>query len=171
MPKLLFQISSSTNQTKKTAKFLVKKLIKKDSRKNALVLALIGDLGSGKTTFVQGFLRALGIKKRITSPTFVLIKNYKLRRKVGASNKTSGLKTINYKLAHHIDCYRIHKPTEMLKLGFKDIVGDSQNIVLIEWADKIRKILPRDVIWINFGYGDKANQRSINVKFKNQKLK
>jgi len=71
--------TKSTKETRKIAAGLVKKLLKKRTkRKNALIFALTGDLGSGKTTFVQGFLRGLGVRKKITSPTFVLFKKYQI---------------------------------------------------------------------------------------------
>lgn len=150
-------ITKFSKQTKKFAGLLAKKALRNyayrqagKKQKSALVFALVGDLGSGKTTFVQGFMRAMGIRKKITSPTFVLVKSYKVK---------------SYKV-YHIDCYRIRKSVELLKLGFKEIIGNPQSIVLIEWADRIRKILPRGVIWIEFRHGDKVNQRFINVKFK-----
>ena len=95
-------------------------------KKNALILALSGNLGSGKTTFIQGFLRAAGIRRKITSPTFVLIKNYKIQ-------------TENYKRVYHIDCYRIKKSKELLDLGLKEILNNPENIVLIEWPERIKK--------------------------------
>ncbi len=136
-------------------------------RKNALILALSGNLGSGKTTFVQGFLRAAGIRRKITSPTFVLIKNYKL-------------KTENYKRAYHVDCYRINSdaqrgrspdlaerrgnPKELSGLGLKEILNNPENIVLIEWPERIKKILPKDLIWIKFKHGEKENKRILKFK-------
>ena len=143
--------SNSPAGTQRSARLLAKKLTKKKLRQQgALILALTGDLGSGKTTFVQGFLRGLGVRGRITSPTFVLMKNYKL-------------KTINYKLARHIDCYRVRKPSELIKLGIKEILSNPQNIVLIEWAEKIKKILPKNTIWLKFDHGEKENQRTIRI--------
>lgn len=139
-------ITKSSAQTKKLAEFLASVVAsrKRNNPKNALVFALAGDLGSGKTTFVQGFLRAMGVRKRITSPTFTIIRNYKL--------------------AHHIDCYRIHKPAELLKLGFKEIINNPQNVVLIEWADRIKKLLPKKTIWLNFSHREKEQERIIKIK-------
>jgi tRNA threonylcarbamoyladenosine biosynthesis protein TsaE len=149
----------SSQKTKNFAKLLAGEILARPPKiSSALVLALTGDLGSGKTTFIQGFCKGAGIKKRITSPSFVLTKSYKL-------------KTKSYKKIYHIDCYRIQKPKEILRLGFKEIINNPQNIVLIEWANRIKKVLSRNIVWISFGYGKKINQRSINVKFKNQKSK
>ncbi len=141
---------NSPAETKKFARLLAKKLTKKRlCQRGALILALVGDLGSGKTTFVQGFLRGLGIRGRITSPTFVLMKNYKL-------------KTMNYKLACHIDCYRIKKPNELIKLGIKEILENPQNIVLIEWAERVKKNLLKNTIWLKLEHGEKENERCIS---------
>jgi len=142
----------SSQKTKNFAKILAEKILAELPQiSSALILALTGDLGSGKTTFIQGFCKGAGIKKRITSPTFVIVKSYKLKVK-------------SYKSIYHIDCYRIQKPKELLKLGFKEIINNPQNIVLIEWAEKLKKILPKKINWIRFEYGKKLNERKIIVK-------
>jgi len=140
----------SPRQTKKLAGLLTQKFLHYQKQKKALVLALTGDLGSGKTTFVQGFLRSLGIRKKITSPTFVLIKCYVLHASC-------------FMNAYHIDCYRIKKAKELLDLGFKEILNNPQNIVLIEWAEKIKRILPKSTVWLKFEHGEKENQRIIHL--------
>ncbi len=145
--------TNSYKQTKKIAADLAKKFLAgKAERKNVLVFGLIGDLGSGKTTFVQGFLKALGVKKKITSPTFVLIKNYPIPQ------------LTNSLIVYHIDCYRIKKSKELLDLGLKEILNNPQNIVLIEWAEKIKRILSKNTIWVKFEHGEKENQRTIKIK-------
>ncbi len=118
--------------------------------RRALVLALNGELGSGKTTFTQYFLRALGVKGKITSPTFVLAKNYKL-------------KTKNYPMAYHIDCYRINKSEDFKVFDLKYLLNVSQNVVLIEWPERIKKILPKNTLWLKFEHGEKPNQRIIKI--------
>lgn len=120
------------------------------SQSGAVVLALAGDLGAGKTTFVQGFARALGIKSRIISPTFLILKRYALR-----ASRFANL--------YHIDAYRLNSPKELLDLDFKKIISDPRNIVLIEWADKIKNLLPRDIILIKFNHGKTTNERIIEV--------
>ena len=143
--------SQSAKQTQKFAKFIAEEIIKTKFKGNrAVVLALKGNLGSGKTTFAQGFLKGLGVKKKITSPTFVIQKNYILH-------------TTYYKKAYHIDCYRIKKSQELLILGIKEIFDNPQNIVLIEWPERILRILPKEKITINFKYGKKENERKIVI--------
>ena len=122
------------------------------------IFALAGDLGSGKTAFAQAFIKALGIEGRITSPTFLIVKSYpvpKLLRWHGASK---------FKKVYHIDCYRIHKPADLIKLGFREIISNPENIVLIEWADRIKKIIPKDAVWLYFEHGQKENERIIIKK-------
>ncbi|MEK7149664.1 MAG: tRNA (adenosine(37)-N6)-threonylcarbamoyltransferase complex ATPase subunit type 1 TsaE [Patescibacteria group bacterium] len=145
-----FKITSSI-QTKKIAKLLAQEIIKQKLFKNALVIILKGNLGAGKTTFVQGFLRGLGVRKKITSPTFVIQKNYKLR-------------TTTYNKAIHIDCYRIRNAKEISELGFKEIISDPKNIILIEWPERISKILPKQKIQINFKHGKKEHERTIEIE-------
>ncbi|MEK7562437.1 MAG: tRNA (adenosine(37)-N6)-threonylcarbamoyltransferase complex ATPase subunit type 1 TsaE [Patescibacteria group bacterium] len=98
--------------------------------KSATVVCLRGDLGGGKTTFLQGFAKGLQIKEKILSPTFVIMKHF-----------------ANF---YHFDCYRINKPEEILELGFKKIILDPKNIVAIEWPEKIGKLLPKNSIKIKF---------------------
>lgn len=136
-------ISSSSLQTKTIAKALARTLLETQPAKGARVLALAGELGSGKTTFTQGFAKGLGVTEKILSPTFILIRSYKLQTK-------------NYKLFYHIDCYRLDDPAqELLHLGFRKIIADPRNIVVVEWADRIKNILPRDTLWASFSHGGK----------------
>ena len=135
-------VSKSPKETKELARKLAKKQKEIKTRKNALVVGLIGELGAGKTAFVQGFARGLGIKGKIVSPTFILM------RKHG-----------NF---YHFDAYRINKPKEILDLGWREIVSNPGNIIIIEWADKIKKILPKKYIKINFQHVDE-NKRKISI--------
>ena len=122
---------------------------------NRRIFALVGDLGAGKTTFSQFFLRALGVTESVTSPTFVIMKSYKL-------------KTKNYKLAYHIDCYRLKNPEELLSLGFQEILADKKNIILIEWADRIRSAMPNDTMWIDFNHSGAEGERIISINPKHE---
>ncbi len=139
--------TESQEQTKKLAQELAKKLLKK-KRKKALVLALKGELGSGKTTFLQGLAKGLKIKEKILSPTFVIMKRFPL--------------PLQGRFFYHIDCYRIQKPKEILELGFEEIIDSPQNIVAVEWAEKIKKFLPPETIWLEFK-AKEENKREITI--------
>lgn len=100
------------------------------------VFALSGDLGSGKTTFVQGFAEGLGVKARIISPTFILVRKYK----------------VGDKDFYHIDLYRLEGniENEVINLGLSDLWEKPENIVVIEWAEKIKNMIPESAKWIKF---------------------
>ncbi len=108
------------------------------------VLALVGDLGAGKTTFTQGLAAGLGIDAAVTSPTFVLINRYP---------GTGG------RALQHVDCYRLsNAAAEMWDVGIDDLfAGD--DIVVIEWADRIPGLLPDDYLEIGFEYVDENRRR------------
>ena len=99
------------------------------NRKQAVVFALMGELGSGKTTFVQGLAKGLGIKEKILSPTFVLMKRFK-----------------NF---YHFDCYRVKKE-DLKELGLEDIFNNPNSIVAIEWAENIEEVLPKGCFLLKF---------------------
>lgn len=147
-----FFATKSGAQTQKLASGFAHQLLKSKPAKKAVIIGLIGDLGSGKTVFAQGFAKGLGVKECVVSPTFVLERIYKL-------------KTKNYRLFIHIDAYRIEKPKEIMDLGFKDLVRDCRNIVLIEWADRVKSILPKNSVKIKFEHIDK-NKRKIWINRK-----
>ncbi len=175
-----FKILTKTPyQTKKLGKILAGEFLK-TSRKRVLVFGLIGDLGGGKTTFLQGFAKGLKIKEKILSPTFVIMKKFKIQhpaskrgprkweggRDARPSRVLGGpvLGWVGVQYLIHIDCYRIKKPKEILNLGFKEIISDPKNIVTIEWADHIRTILPKSTILIKFNFIDK-HTRKITLKY------
>lgn len=113
----------------------------------AIVLGLQGDLGGGKTTFLQGLAKGLQIKEKILSPTFVIMKRFKI-------------KDIRFKNFYHVDCYRLKKDKEILELDFEKIIFNPENIVAIEWSERIKKPLPKSAIIIKFDFIDK-NKREI----------
>jgi tRNA threonylcarbamoyladenosine biosynthesis protein TsaE len=128
-------ISQSPAETQKIAHNLARELVKKYKGKT-VIIALKGELGAGKTTFVQSFANALGVARNIKSPTFVLMKHYHLHDVPG------------YTTLYHLDCYRLQNPNDLAPLGVEDILKQSGNIVLIEWAERIAKILPKDCLVI-----------------------
>ena len=136
-------ISKSTAETQKIAADLAKNL------KGGDFLALTGDLGGGKTTFVQGLAKGLGIKKQITSPSFVLIKEYSVNRKQ---------LTVNNLI--HIDLYRLKKIDPIFKKEIQEYFKP-ENIVVIEWAEKMKDILPKNTKWFKFDFIDENTRKII----------
>ncbi len=145
-------ITANEAETKKVASLLAKEIQQKRLNiKEALVIGLEGELGSGKTNFVQGFAQELGIKQRLTSPTFVLLKGYKI-----------SIPQLNY--LYHIDCYRLDKPKHLKDLDFEQIIDNPKNVLLIEWAEKVKSLLPKNTIWIKFEVVAN-NQRKITINY------
>ena len=163
----LKHITDNSFQTKKLGESFAKKILRTQLKNKAQVLELIGDLGSGKTTFLQGFAKGLGIKDKILSPTFVIMKKFKISRNSHNSHKSrNSFKASKAPTAptafYHIDCYRIKKPKEFLDLGFKEIISNPKNIIAIEWSDQIKKILPKNTLIIKFDFIDE-NKRKIEI--------
>lgn len=95
------------------------------------LVLLVGEMGAGKTTFTQGFGRALGIEEPITSPTFVLLRSYQARLPL-----------------HHVDLYRIEQLQEVIDLGVLELL-DEGGVALVEWGDLATPVLPRDYLEIH----------------------
>lgn len=142
-------LSVSAAGTKKLAGLLAKQILsEKKSPAHARVVALVGDLGAGKTTFTQGFASGLGLKERMISPTFLIHRNYRI-------------KNGPYKEFFHCDLYRIQSVKELKAIGFPAALKDSRNLFLIEWADRFPAILPKDAIWVELRHGRKENERTL----------
>lgn len=133
------------------------------SKKGALVLALRGDLGAGKTTFTQGFLKGLGFKKRVASPTFVLMRRHSLKKRSSKKLSRRGGR-MAFTDVFHVDAYRLKKAGHLAALGFKEILADPKNIVLIEWPERVAGIVPKHAIRLTFRHGKRENERSIILK-------
>ncbi|MFH1402065.1 MAG: tRNA (adenosine(37)-N6)-threonylcarbamoyltransferase complex ATPase subunit type 1 TsaE [Patescibacteria group bacterium] len=135
------------------ADFYVKNL---ESDKNeAVVVALYGNLGSGKTAFVQCVAKIFEIKEYITSPTFVIQKRYKIclpARRV--KNVIGGFENLI-----HIDAYRLGTGEELLALGWREIIANPRNLIFVEWAEKVAEILPVCARKLHFKFiDDKARE-------------
>jgi tRNA threonylcarbamoyladenosine biosynthesis protein TsaE len=168
MVKSLEYSTNGPSQTKKIGEILGQEILKTKLKKTAFVTALEGDLGGGKTTFLQGFAKGLGIKQKILSPTFVIVKRFHIPERSEGWRRTNvlGLPCSVFHDFYHIDCYRIRKPKEILDLGFKKIISDPENIIAIEWADRIKKFLPKNALVLKFKFIDKLN-RKIVLEFDN----
>jgi len=137
-------------------------------RKRALIVALKGDLGSGKTTFTQGVAKALGIKQKITSPTFVIMKKYKISLRssvVSSQKKLKNLKTQDLILNTlvHIDAYRLKIGEDLKVLGWSEIIKNPKNIVLIEWPENVKEAMPKKYVKVEFKHNG-GDERKINIK-------
>ncbi len=116
----------------------------------ATVIALSGELGAGKTTLTQQIARQLGIKENVNSPTYVIMKKYKMP-----------LSTSGFRFLIHIDAYRLESEQELEKLGWQEIIADPENLILIEWPERVKKLIPKDAIKILLEHTGK--KRSINM--------
>jgi tRNA threonylcarbamoyladenosine biosynthesis protein TsaE len=132
-------VSQSPEETRQVARSLVEK------RPGRMVFALHGDLGSGKTCFVQGLAAALGIKRPVTSPTFTVINEYKASRPLC-----------------HIDLYRLNSPDEALGIGFEDYM-EADAVTAVEWAERAGDLIPSDAIHIYFEALKGSNERSMTI--------
>lgn len=146
-------ITKNSKETRKVAGELAQKLIKKKIEK-ALIIALEGELGAGKTTFIRGFSKALGVKEKVLSPTFVLIHRHKIK-------KSLTFHASRFKNLYHIDAYRLNSGKDLLKLGIKEIFANPESIVLIEWADRVKKVIPKNSMWVYFNHLGKNKRRII----------
>lgn len=140
------RLSKSLKETHAIAADFVRSLV---PSVHATVVALRGDLGSGKTSFTQGVAQALGVSMPITSPTFVIEKVYKLE---GAS----------FLHLIHVDAYRLAGGAELAHLGWHDLLLDPANLVLVEWPEIIADVMPADAHNITFLFIDETT-REINL--------
>ena len=123
-------ITNSEAETNKLAAEFAKQV------KPGSTIAMTGKLGAGKTTFTKGLARGMGIDKRILSPTFVIMREYELPSHKG--------------FFYHLDLYRIKSVKDIKAIDLKELIKEGKNIVVIEWAEKIIKLLPEDAIKIKF---------------------
>ena len=128
-------ITKSAAETSRLAEGLAANL--REGRGNhPNVLCLYGELGSGKTTFVQGFARGLGLTGRLLSPTYIIVRRYQLES------------PLHY--FYHLDLYRMNEAAELAELGIQEILADPTNFVAIEWAGKLGALLPTRRVDVHF---------------------
>jgi len=147
--------SESLAATRKLAKEALV-LVARAPRRGAVVLVCSGDLGAGKTAFVQGLARALGLKGKIQSPTFVLEKIYALPARAH--------REFGFARLVHIDAYRLEHPRELAALGFKELAADASNLIVIEWGEKVRKLLPRGYRELKFTFLNRTTREIALVR-------
>lgn len=139
-------VSKSLSDTKKIAEEFVENLfITRGKRVNkACVIALQGDLGSGKTTFVKAVAEALSVRDTVTSPTFVLEKIYKIQ------DKTALVRGFTHIV--HIDAYRLENASEVSALGFDELLENPENLIFIEWPERIKGAIPKNAKTLHFSF-------------------
>lgn len=118
----------------------------------AIIIALEGPLGAGKTTFTKAFAKVLGITEIVLSPTFTLNAQY-------------SIPNTQYWL-EHIDLWRVDDPRELMALGLDQMIKDKK-VIVIEWAEKARQLITSltpqaTIVWVKFEYGEKDNERIIS---------
>ena len=142
-------VVQNVEETQTLAREFATRVLALPVKSHALVIGLEGELGAGKTTFIQALAESLGIKESITSPTFVILKTYEIPEGP-------------YQFFTHIDTYRLRNAKELTALGFEAITKDAKTIVFLEWPDRVSELLPKDRITIHIDHLD-ANQRIITI--------
>ncbi len=117
-----------------------------DTIPQGIIIALTGELGSGKTTFSQSIIKNMMKIQDVSSPTFNIVNEYRDK------NQT----------IYHFDFYRLEDESELFGIGFDDYLSDKKSIMLIEWADKFLDMLPKDYLEIVFYKGE--NHRDVEIK-------
>jgi len=138
--------AGSLEEMQKIASDFIHTLLPKENK--ATIVGLSGDLGAGKTSFSQGVARALGIDENVVSPTFVIMKRYDVRSMMHEERKgiqdslRFDSRTSSFDQLIHIDAYRLERSEELTHLGWKEVISNPQNLILIEWPEKVQDIMP-----------------------------
>jgi len=140
-------VTNDSQETQKAGEIFMKGILPEQgvSLDRPIILALYGNLGAGKTTFVQGLAKGLGIKKRIISPTFVIIRSYEN--------------------LYHVDLYRLQNEQEIESTGLLDIMKNQNAIIAIEWPEKMGSLLPEKRWDVRFEYIGENNRRITVEKY------
>lgn len=107
------------------------------------VLLLVGELGTGKTSFIRGLAEGLGVEGRVVSPTFTLLREYRGRLPL-----------------HHLDAYRLEGPLDLFDLGVDELLG-GEGVVVVEWGDRVRDFFPEGYLEVDLSYGEGDEERLV----------
>ncbi|MGB9758031.1 MAG: tRNA (adenosine(37)-N6)-threonylcarbamoyltransferase complex ATPase subunit type 1 TsaE [Candidatus Bipolaricaulaceae bacterium] len=133
-------ISESPEETMEVAMDLGRRL------RDGEVVALVGELGTGKTTFVKGLARSFFIPEEVLSPSFLLARTYRGKR-----------------VLHHLDLYRLRSAGELLEVGLDALLPPEEGVTAVEWADRFPELIPKDAIWVTLEHaGD--DRRKITIR-------
>ncbi len=147
-------ITQNFTETQKLGQNFAQEILATGPQKAAVVLALQGDLGAGKTTFLQGFAKGLGVKEVVNSPTFVVMKKFEIPNSKTVA-QIPNVRNLCYRYFYHFDLYRLENKKDLEFLNFKEILKNPENIVAIEWPEKITASLRAkrgNLISINFNH-------------------
>lgn len=171
MPQLIQKIIKDEKGLEQIA-FQVLNIISENKIAHATVLALQGDLGAGKTTFTKILAKTLGITESVTSPTFVIQKTFDIKPDETFLKNNSFFTDnpisfpINFKKLIHIDSYRLDLSSELSHLGWHDILNHSENLIVVEWPERIADILPEKYLLLKFEHVDETTRQvEIENKF------
>lgn len=142
-------VSKSLKETEKAAKTFLKELeakVEEMKPENATVVALFGDLGSGKTAFTQAFGKLLDAKGPIQSPTFVIEKLYPIHHPIWST-------------LVHVDTYRLETAGELERIGWANTLKNKSNLIFIEWPDRVKELLPEKYISIQFEFVNETTRK------------
>ncbi len=162
------KILKNLQDTKQFAKEFLEEFIsndipEKDDKIGRNVILLQGELGAGKTTFSQFLLEAIGTEGPFTSPTFVIMKKYEVDKNKKEMPDGKIKTDFHFKDVYHLDCYRVDEES-VLDLGWEEIIADKNNLILVEWPERIKKIWPKKYWLLKFKYGeDVKNGRIVEV--------
>lgn len=144
-------ISCSLAETEQVAKEFLAKLAKTVKKlEYATVVTLSGELGAGKTAFTQAAARALGIRARVTSPTFVIMKNYLVKKGETLPEGKVSPWGWPWRRLMHIDCYRLSSGEDLLKLGWRELAASAASLIFIEWPERVGDLLAAPTSRIKF---------------------
>ena len=145
---MIMEKSFQLDEIKKIANSLYKNINKKKT-KNSTIITMQGELGVGKTTLTQELAKLLGVREKLVSPTFVIMKKY----------KTSHDK---FKRLIHIDAYRLNNNQELFNLGWQELVNDRNNLIIVEWPERIPECFNSNVCKVFLNHQDKQT-RTIEI--------
>ncbi len=134
------KVSKNLQETNKIAKLFADKILQ-NKISGALVVGLSGDLGTGKTAFTKALAKHLGIREKVDSPTFVIMRKYNLKNQ-------------KHKALLHFDAYRLKDEKELLNLGWQGIIGNKDHLIIIEWPENVKKVLPKNTQYIYFTHNE-----------------
>ena len=106
------------------------------------VVALVGELGSGKTTLVKGIAQGLFVKEPVISPSFLLARSYRGRMPL-----------------HHLDAYRVNSPEELVEVGLLELLPPEEGVTVVEWADRVEELIPPGSLWVHLEHLDQDRRR------------